>query len=72
MGGAGKCVDPFDVIVRIAVVEICRDHGSEMREKLFSATWSQRQVLDCSHFIVFAVNAMMDRGTHRSARCTHG
>jgi nitroreductase len=31
----------------------------KMREKLFPATWSQRQVLDCSHFIVFAVNAKM-------------
>lgn len=26
------------------------------REKLFPATWNQRQVLDCSHFLVFAVN----------------
>jgi nitroreductase len=31
----------------------------KMREKLFPATWSQRQVLDCSHFIVFAFNATM-------------
>ena len=31
----------------------------KMREKLFPATWSQRQVLDCSHFIVFAVNTKM-------------
>jgi nitroreductase len=26
------------------------------REKLFPATWNQRQVLDCSHYVVFAVN----------------
>jgi nitroreductase len=26
------------------------------REKLFPATWNQRQVLDCSHYLVFAVN----------------
>jgi len=31
----------------------------KMREKLFPATWSQRQVLDCSPFIVFAVNTKM-------------
>ena len=31
----------------------------KMREKLFPATWSQRQALDCSHVIVFAVNATM-------------
>jgi hypothetical protein len=31
----------------------------KMCEKLFPVTWSQRQILDCSHFIVFAVNAMM-------------
>jgi nitroreductase len=32
------------------------------REKLFPATWNQRQVLDCSHYIVFAVNAKMTEG----------
>ena len=26
------------------------------RERLFPSTWNQRQVLDCSHFVVFAVN----------------
>ena len=31
----------------------------KMRDKLFPATWSQRQILDCSHFIVFAVNTKM-------------
>ena len=31
----------------------------KMREKFFPATWSQRQILDCSHFIVFVVNAKM-------------
>ena len=31
----------------------------KMREKLFPATWRQDQVLDCSHFIVFAVNTKM-------------
>ena len=31
----------------------------EMREKLFPATWKQRQILDCSHFIVFAVRTTM-------------
>jgi nitroreductase len=29
------------------------------REKLFPATWNQRQVLDCSHYIVFAVHTTM-------------
>jgi nitroreductase len=29
------------------------------REKLFPATWSQRQILDCSHYVVFAVNTTM-------------
>ena len=28
----------------------------KMREKLFPATWNQRQVLDCSHYLVFAAN----------------
>jgi Nitroreductase len=31
----------------------------KLREKLFPATWNQSQVLDCSHFIVFAVNTKM-------------
>jgi len=31
----------------------------EIREKLFPATWNQRQVLDCSHYLVFAVNTRM-------------
>ena len=31
----------------------------KMREKLYPGTWSQRQVLDCSHYIVFAVNTKM-------------
>src|SRR5207237_2250073 len=26
-----------------------------VRERLFPATWNQRQVLDCSHYVVFAV-----------------
>jgi len=26
------------------------------RERLFPSTWNQRQILDCSHFVVFAVN----------------
>jgi nitroreductase len=26
------------------------------REKLLPATWNQRQILDCSHYLVFAVN----------------
>jgi nitroreductase len=25
-----------------------------MREKLFPSTWNQRQILDCSHYVVFA------------------
>jgi nitroreductase len=29
------------------------------REKLFPATWNQRQVLDCSHYLVFAANTKM-------------
>jgi nitroreductase len=33
---------------------VITDHKT--REKLFPATWNQRQVLDCSHYIVFAVN----------------
>ena len=31
----------------------------ETRERLFPATWNQRQVLDCSHYLVFAVNKTM-------------
>ena len=31
----------------------------KIRQKLFPATWNQRQVLDCSHYVVFAVNAKM-------------
>jgi nitroreductase len=31
----------------------------KMREKLFPATWNQRQVLDCSHYVVFTVNTKM-------------
>ena len=26
------------------------------RERLFPSTWNQRQILDCSHFVVFAAN----------------
>jgi nitroreductase len=29
------------------------------RIKLFPATWNQRQVLDCSHYLVFAANTKM-------------
>jgi nitroreductase len=29
------------------------------REKLLPATWNQRQVLDCSHYLVFTVNTTM-------------
>jgi nitroreductase len=29
------------------------------REKLFPATWKQRQILDCSHYVVFVVNTAM-------------
>jgi nitroreductase len=28
-------------------------------ERLFTATWNQRQVLDCSHYLVFAVHTTM-------------
>jgi len=28
----------------------------KMRENLFPSTWNQRQILDCSHYVVFAVN----------------
>jgi nitroreductase len=31
----------------------------ETREKLFPSTWNQRQILDCSHFVVFAVQTKM-------------
>src|SRR5207253_2560302 len=31
----------------------------KMREKLFAATWKQRQILDCSHYVVFTVNTRM-------------
>ena len=31
----------------------------KMREKLFPATWKQRQILDCSHYVVFTVNTKM-------------
>jgi nitroreductase len=31
----------------------------KIREELFPATWNQRQVLDCSHYVVFAVNTKM-------------
>jgi hypothetical protein len=31
-------------------------------ERLFRATWKQRQVLDCSHYLVFAVNTTMTEG----------
>jgi len=31
----------------------------KMREKLFPSTWRQRQILDCSHFVVFAVRTAM-------------
>jgi len=49
----------------------------KMREKFFPATWSQRQVLDCSHFIVFAVNAKMteehiDRHVARTVELRNG
>ena len=33
---------------------VITDH--KPREKLLPATWNQRQVLDCSHYVVFAVN----------------
>jgi len=29
------------------------------RERLFPATWEQRQILDCSHYVVFVVNTTM-------------
>jgi nitroreductase len=29
------------------------------REELFPATWNQRQILDCSHYVVFAVKTKM-------------
>jgi nitroreductase len=29
------------------------------RERLFPATWDQRQILDCSHYVVFVVNTTM-------------
>lgn len=29
------------------------------RAKLFSSTWSQRQILDCSHYVVFTVKTKM-------------
>ncbi len=31
----------------------------KMRQKLFPATWKQRQILDCSHYVFFTVNAKM-------------
>ena len=30
-----------------------------MREKLFPSTWEQQQILDCSHYVVFAVRTKM-------------
>src|SRR5437660_11051408 len=33
--------------------------NQKMREKLFPATWKQRQILDCSHYVVFTVNTRM-------------
>ena len=29
------------------------------REKLFPSTWNQRQILDCSHYVVFTVKTKM-------------
>lgn len=31
----------------------------QMREKLFPATYNQRKILDCSHYVVFAVKTKM-------------
>jgi len=36
---------------------VINDHA--MRERLFPATWNQRQILDCSHYVVFAVITKM-------------
>jgi nitroreductase len=49
----------------------------KMREKLFPSTWSQRQILDCSHFVVFAVRTAMteadiDRHIARTAEVRGG
>jgi nitroreductase len=49
----------------------------KMREKLFPSTWKQRQVLDCSHFVVFAVRTAMteadiDRHIARTAEVRGG
>jgi nitroreductase len=49
----------------------------KMREKLFPSTWRQRQILDCSHFVVFAVRTAMtetdiDRHIARTAEVRGG
>lgn len=49
----------------------------KMREKLFPSTWRQRQILDCSHFVVFAVRTVMteediDRHITRTAEVRGG
>ncbi len=49
----------------------------KMRERLFPSTWNQRQILDCSHFVVFAArtgitNEDIDRHIARTAQLRGG
>ncbi len=47
----------------------------KMRERLFPSTWNQRQILDCSHFVVFTARKKImqediDRHVARTADLT--
>jgi nitroreductase len=49
----------------------------EMRGRLFPSTWNQRQILDCSHFVVFAARTKItdediDRHVARTAEVRGG
>ncbi len=49
----------------------------KMRERLFPSTWNQRQILDCSHFVVFTARTKItqediDRHVARTAELRGG
>src|SRR6266566_8254541 len=49
----------------------------KMRERLFPSTWNQRQILDCSHFVVFTARKKImqediDRHVARTAEVRGG
>ncbi len=49
----------------------------KMRERLFPSTWNQRQILDCSHFVIFTArtkinNEDIDRHVARTAEVRGG